>query len=194
MKTWRHELERTLNPLLQKDDIPHFTGGVRPPAADIQEEADRYGLYADIHGVQAKNIGITMEQDVLTLHGESRFEVRQEEENYKPIERLQGHFHRRFTLPEHTDPETIIARNQTAVLEELIPKGSRLNVNALRSFTRSNKGPLTAPCSDRFCSAVDQNLKINPRLVSNCGSRLPPTRRLQPPSQNRVELESVRLP
>jgi HSP20 family protein len=94
------------------------------PAVDIKEEADRYVLIADLPGVSPDQIDVTMENGILTLHGERRTEAGLKREGYKRIERVQGSFYRRFSLPDTADAEGISARCSNGVLEISIPKKS----------------------------------------------------------------------
>ena len=121
---WRQEMDRTFNPLLHQDDISQVEGGEWVPAVDIKEEDDRYVLHADIPGVKPEDIEITMENGVLSIHGERKPETREERENFKRIERSHGVFYRRFTLPERTDPDGITAHGENGVLEVIIPKAT----------------------------------------------------------------------
>ena len=92
------------------------------PAVDIREEEDRYLLKADLPGVKAEDIDVTMEDGVLTIQGSRRSEKTDEQAGYKRYERVQGSFLRRFTLPETADAENISARCADGILEVVIPK------------------------------------------------------------------------
>jgi HSP20 family protein len=92
------------------------------PAVDIKEEADRFVLHADIPGVKPEDINVSMENDVLTIHGEKKTEAETEKKGYKRIERTYGSFYRRFTLPDTADAEAISAKSNNGVLEIVIPK------------------------------------------------------------------------
>jgi len=96
------------------------------PAVDIREEDDAYVLYADIPGVDPKDIELHMENGVLTLRGERRHESEEEQNGYKRIERMRGSFFRRFSLPDTADADNITARSENGVLEVRIPKQARV--------------------------------------------------------------------
>lgn len=95
------------------------------PAVDIKEEQDRFLLHADIPGVDPNDIEITMENGMLTIKGKRSSETKEEREGYKRVERAQGTFYRRFSLPDTADPEKIAAKGQNGVLEIVIPKHER---------------------------------------------------------------------
>ena len=92
------------------------------PRVDIKEEGDRFVIYADIPGVDPKEIEIHMDKGILTLKGERRAENSEQGENFTRVERTRGVFHRRFALPESANPEGISATGRHGVLEIVIPK------------------------------------------------------------------------
>ena len=94
------------------------------PSVDIKEEADSFVIYADLPGVETKDIEITMEKGMLTLKGERAVENKEETRKFKRVERVRGTFLRRFTLPEVVDVEKITARSKDGVLEVIVPKGA----------------------------------------------------------------------
>jgi HSP20 family protein len=95
------------------------------PAVDIKEEESRFVVFADVPGVDAKDIEITMDNGVLTLRGERQSESVEEREGFKRIERSRGAFYRRFVLPDTADVDNISARGNNGVLEIVIPKQER---------------------------------------------------------------------
>ncbi len=92
------------------------------PAVDIQEKEDRFILKADLPGIAAEDIDITMDNGVLTLKGERTDESEEEREGYHRIERVRGSFYRRFSLPDTADASRIEAKGKNGVLEIVIPK------------------------------------------------------------------------
>ena len=96
------------------------------PMVDIRETEDAFVLYADVPGVDPKDIEVTMDNGVLTIRGERRLESEEEREGYKRMERARGTFYRRFSLPDSADAERISARGQNGVLEVVIPKQEKL--------------------------------------------------------------------
>jgi HSP20 family protein len=92
------------------------------PAVDIKEEQNRFVLFADVPGVDPKDIEVTMENQILTIKGQRETESKEETDNYSRVERVKGLFYRRFTLPDSADGERIVARSHQGVLEIEIPK------------------------------------------------------------------------
>jgi len=92
------------------------------PAVDIKENETAYTLVADIPGVDPKDIDVHMDDGILTVKGERNLNREQESEGYKRVERVNGSFYRRFSLPETVDAEKISAKCKDGVLEVTIPK------------------------------------------------------------------------
>ena len=92
------------------------------PAVDVKEEDNQFVITADIPGVDPKDIEVTAENNMLTIKGERKTELEEEKEGYKRIERSQGTFYRRFSLPDTADVENIRADSKNGVLQLTIPK------------------------------------------------------------------------
>ncbi|MBS0576895.1 MAG: Hsp20/alpha crystallin family protein [Proteobacteria bacterium] len=92
------------------------------PPVDIREEADRFVIFADIPGVEPKDIEIHMDKGLLTIKGERTAESRKESDRYSRAERVHGSFYRRFALPDSANADGIAATGKNGVLEVSIPK------------------------------------------------------------------------
>ena len=96
------------------------------PAVDVQEKSDAFLLQADLPGVEAKDIDITMENGMLSLRGRRQSETKQEDGGYRRVERVSGEFFRRFTLPDSADSESISAQMSNGVLTVRIGKRAEI--------------------------------------------------------------------
>src|ERR1700749_3000082 len=65
------------------------------PAVDIYENEDELVVNADLPGVEAKDLDIRIENNILTIRGDRRFEKKVNEDNYLRVERAYGSFSRR---------------------------------------------------------------------------------------------------
>ena len=92
------------------------------PAVDIIEEKGRFLLRADVPGVAASDIDVSMDAGVLTVSGVRHAEERGEDAGVQRAERSTGRFLRRFTLPETVDADRIGAKSSNGILEVSIPK------------------------------------------------------------------------
>ena len=96
------------------------------PAVDIKEEANSYVIHADVPGLKPEDIDISLEDDVLTIHGERKIDNEEEKEGYKRIERVRGTFFRRFNLPDTADQNKVTANCKDGVLEVIIQKQEKV--------------------------------------------------------------------
>lgn len=92
------------------------------PSVDIYETENELVLKADLPEVAEKDIDIHIENNMLTLRGERKFEQKVKEENYLRVERAYGSFSRSFSLPNTVDTDGIRAEYKNGVLTVLMPK------------------------------------------------------------------------
>jgi HSP20 family protein len=92
------------------------------PTVDVHEEPEKFVVRADLPGVEPKDISITAENRVLTLRGQRTFERSENQKGFERLERVEGSFLRRFTLPNNVQDDQIKARHVNGVLEVTIPK------------------------------------------------------------------------
>lgn len=94
------------------------------PAVDIRENGDAYVVSAELPGLGKDDVAITIENNVLKLSGERRFEQEAKEEEYHRVERAYGSFTRAFSLPTRVDPERVEASFQDGILTITVPKAA----------------------------------------------------------------------
>jgi HSP20 family protein len=92
------------------------------PRVDIKEEPSRFVIFADLPGIDPRDVEVLMDKGILTIKGERRSESSEQTERFSRIERRYGSFHRRFALPDAADPDGITATGSHGVLEISIPK------------------------------------------------------------------------
>ncbi len=92
------------------------------PAVDVVEQDNAYQLRAEIPGIAPNEIDVQVENDVLTLKGERKYENQEERAGYRRVERSYGSFSRSFMLPKGTNVDAIEARAENGVLTVTIPK------------------------------------------------------------------------
>jgi HSP20 family protein len=105
------------------------------PSVDIYETENELVVKADLPDVNPQNLDIRVENNVLTIRGERKFESKVNEDSYLRIERAYGSFSRSFSLANSVKTEAIRADYQNGVLtlslpkrEEAKPKQIKVNV------------------------------------------------------------------
>ncbi|MFC4728551.1 Hsp20/alpha crystallin family protein [Coralloluteibacterium thermophilus] len=127
-KALRNPLQDEFNKVLERflgdNDQSSVVTAQWAPRVDIKEESERFVIFADIPGVDPKDIEVHMEDGVLTIKGERKAESAEENGNgrYSRMERSHGLFYRRFALPDSADPDGITASGRNGVLQVVIPK------------------------------------------------------------------------
>jgi len=92
------------------------------PAVDIYETEHELVVKADLPDMDPKDLDIRVENNVLTIRGERKFEKKVNEDNYLRVERAYGTFSRSFTLANSVNADAIKAEYQNGVLALTIPK------------------------------------------------------------------------
>jgi HSP20 family protein len=77
---------------------------------------------ADLPEVNPQDLDIRVENNILTIRGERKFENKVNEENYLRVERAYGSFSRSFSLANSVKSDAIKADYQNGVLTLSIPK------------------------------------------------------------------------
>ena len=88
---------------------------------DVVEQADRFVLTAQLPGMKAEDISISLEKGILTLEGTAGYS-REAEGSYPLAERMTGSFKRSFRLPASVDASSVDAKLADGILTLEIPK------------------------------------------------------------------------
>ncbi len=97
-------------------------GGSWAPAVDIYEKDGNIVLKAELPGVDPKDVDVRVENNLLTLRGERKFDNEVKRDQYHRVERSYGSFSRSFTLPNVVDTGNIKAEYRDGVLHMTLPK------------------------------------------------------------------------
>ena len=96
--------------------------GLRFPTTDILEDNKKITLKAEIPGVEAKDIDVSIDGRRLTIKGEKKQEKEEEVGNYYRMESSCGYFSRTIELPAEVDSEKINASYKRGVLKIVLKK------------------------------------------------------------------------
>ena len=96
------------------------------PSADAAVSGDFYEINVELPGVAQKDITVTMQDGMLTVSGEKRFEREEKGKEYFFSERAFGRFQRSFRLPADVDDKGISASFKDCVLAIRVPKSGPL--------------------------------------------------------------------
>lgn len=92
------------------------------PPVDVLEETGAIRIMAELPGVRPEDVKISVEGNVLTVHGTKQQMAEERTERVHRYERTYGAFERTFTLPATVDAEHIKAGYDYGVLTITLPK------------------------------------------------------------------------
>ena len=125
-----------------------LTTGAFVPPVDIYEDEHSIQLKLEVPGIEQKDLDIKVENNVLTVSGERKFEKEEKEENFRRVERRYGSFTRSFTLPNTVNPEDVSADYNDGVLKirlgkraEAKPKQIKVNIGEGGKVLEAKKTP-----------------------------------------------------
>lgn len=102
------------------------------PSVDIFENGNEVVIKAELPGMDAKDIEVKLENNVLMLRGERRFEKETKEENYHRIEREYGNFSRAFALPTAVKEDMVTAEYKDGILKIRLPKKDEVKAKPIK--------------------------------------------------------------
>jgi HSP20 family protein len=119
--TLQEQINRVFSDVLdRRDEESNLTAWA--PSVDIFETEHELVVKADLPDVKPEELDIRVENNILTIRGERKFEKKVDENNYLRVERSYGSFARSFSLANTVNSEAIKADYQNGVLTLSIPK------------------------------------------------------------------------
>ncbi len=100
----------------------HVELGTFSPRVDISESKENIWVRAELPGMKAEDVKITLSEGTLTLRGEKKRLEESKTESFHRIERSHGEFVRQFSLPTGLDEDAVEANFVDGILEIKIPK------------------------------------------------------------------------
>ena len=99
---------------------------------DVVQQGDNVVIRASMPGVNPDNIDVSIEDNVLTIRGESAHESEHKEGNYLMRERRSGSFYRALRLPDTVDTDQAHPSYEHGVLTITIPKAESKKAKQLK--------------------------------------------------------------
>ena len=96
--------------------------GIMMPSVDVHENDKQIVIEAELPGIEEKDVTVTVQDGVLTVKGEKKFEKKEEKEDYHTMERRYGSFMRTMRLPDTADEEKISASIDKGILTVTVAK------------------------------------------------------------------------
>src|SRR5881396_1631734 len=109
--------------------LPEWT-----PLADITEDDREYVIKAELPELRKEDVKVTVENGVLTISGERKFEKEEKKKKYHRVERGYGTFMRSFALPDDADFSKVNAEFKNGVLVVHVPKSEHAKTNQIEVY------------------------------------------------------------
>jgi len=94
------------------------------PLTNVTEDHDNYYVRAELPGIKADELNISVTADGMSISGERKIRARGEDARYHRRERNAGKFSRMLSLPGHIDTEKVEASCSDGVLTVVLPKAA----------------------------------------------------------------------
>jgi HSP20 family protein len=120
LSIWPFEMFRSFGPMFDK----HWPSTAWTPPCDIYETDQEIILKMELPEMNREDLHVTLENNVLTLRGERKFEEAVDRKNYHRIERQYGEFMRTFTLPTFVEGSKVLAEFKEGMLTVTLPKNA----------------------------------------------------------------------
>jgi HSP20 family protein len=117
------------------------------PAVDVVETDDAIVLKAELAGMDPADINIEVQDNVLTVSGERRFQEEVKEDKYYRIERRYGSFSRSLALPPTADETKVEAKYDNGLLEITVPKAEVAKPKKITVAVGGGQEPKTVEAS-----------------------------------------------
>jgi HSP20 family protein len=133
------QLQRQINQMFERL-VPIDNGEpgslVFMPSAEMEETNDTVLLKLEIPGLEAKDLDISVTEDVVSISGERKSETKTEEKGMFRSELRYGKFQRQIPLPTHIQSDKAQAEYKNGMLTLTLPKAEgeqkkvvKVNVN-----------------------------------------------------------------
>ncbi len=92
------------------------------PSVDISETKNQLVIKAEMPGLDAKDVNVSISGDLLTIRAEKKKEEEEKDEHHHYMERYYGSFQRSFQLPINVKTDKMEATFDKGILKIALPK------------------------------------------------------------------------
>ncbi len=106
------------------------------PAVDMYEDKDNIIIETQLAGIDPEKVDIAIENNVLSIKGESEKKSEVEDKNYYRKEIRRGSFYRSIPLPTKVDGDHAEALTEGGILKISIPKAAEVKPKSIKIQTK----------------------------------------------------------
>lgn len=108
------------------------------PAVDMYEDKDNVIVETQLAGIDPEKVAVSIDNDILTVKGESEKKSEVDEKNYYRKEIRRGSFYRSIQLPAHVIGDKAIATAEDGVLKITVPKAVETKPKTIKIETKKS--------------------------------------------------------
>jgi HSP20 family protein len=120
--SFRGEMDKLWDKFFGERPLIRGFSGEWLPSVDITETEDKLFVKAELPGLEAKDVNVSISGDLLIIKGEKKKEEEDKDEHHHFIERYSGSFQRSFRLPVNIQADKVEAVFDKGVLKVVLPK------------------------------------------------------------------------
>jgi HSP20 family protein len=124
-------MDRLFERFMGEVPSPELPGGTWEPRLDVSETKDTLSIKAELPGIEAKDLEVSVSGDILTIRGEKKQEKEEKDERRHVIERSYGAFTRMVRLPAPVAQDKVKASFKNGVLTISLPKTEEAKQKAI---------------------------------------------------------------
>ncbi len=132
LSTFRREMDRLWDSFFGERPLARIWEREWAPSLDLSETKDNFVVKAEVSGMDAKDINISLTGDLLTIKGEKKQEREEKEENYHLVERSYGAFSRSVRLPAEVESDKIEASYKNGILRITLSKSEKVKAKEVK--------------------------------------------------------------
>ncbi|NVM25573.1 MAG: Hsp20/alpha crystallin family protein [Desulfobacterales bacterium] len=122
LSSLHQEMDRLWDRFMGETPLVRRITGEWWPTVDVSETKDNFVIKAELPGMDASDVNVSVSGNVLTIKGEKRKEEEEKDEHHYRAERYYGSFQRSFQLPASMQAEKVEATFDKGVLRVILPK------------------------------------------------------------------------
>jgi HSP20 family protein len=139
LSSLHQEMDRLWDRFMGETPLVRRITGEWWPTVDVSETKDNFLIKAELPGMDASDVNVSVSGNVLTIKGEKRKEEEEKDEHHYRAERYYGSFQRSFQLPSSMQAEKVEATFDKGVLRVILPKVEEAKKKDIKIKVKTDK-------------------------------------------------------
>ena len=139
LSSLHQEMDRLWDRFMGETPLVRRITGEWWPTVDVSETKDNFLIKAELPGMDASDVNVSVSGNVLTIKGEKRKEEEEKDEHHYRAERYYGSFQRSFQLPSSMQAEKVEATFEKGVLRVILPKVEEAKKKDIKIKVKTDK-------------------------------------------------------